>query len=229
MNIRLFSAIVVGILSVCGLSDVSISKPTSDDNSIGNGIKFTFQGCTYFPKQEKVVCLGNFRSSSGEQRLAVYRNGTKITNTQGKTYESGEFIIGTDFICKQNCNGETATFVEGVDYKSMFVFNDISLPSSRIPLLSIEISGKTLKYRNLKVKTSGNNDSTDRSESSDDDRSSPTNSLTESPQPKAIDRPSTPQPTVNNPPPTRPTAPVNGIVENLVIRGLNDLFRIPNK
>lgn len=226
MNIRLFSVIMAGMLSVVGLSDESIAKPTSDDNTIGNGIKFTFQGCTYFPKEEKVVCLGNFRSSSGEQSLSVLRFTTNMTNTQGKTYPSSEFAIGADIDCKQNCNEKQAIFVEGVDYKLVVVFNDVSLPSSKIPLLSISIQNdsKRLKYRNIKVK---NNESTDRSESSDDDRSSPKNSLTESPQPKGIDRPSTPQPTVNNSP--RPTSPVTGIVENLVIRGLNDLFRIPNK
>jgi hypothetical protein len=47
MNIRLFSVIMAGLLSVSVFSDRSIAKPTSDDNTIGNGIKFTFQGCTY--------------------------------------------------------------------------------------------------------------------------------------------------------------------------------------
>jgi hypothetical protein len=230
MNIRLFSVIIAGMLSVVGLSDRSIAKPGENNTNVGNGVIFTFQGCTYFPKQEKVVCLGNFRSSSGEHRLFVYRNSTTITNIQGKTYESSEVAVGTDFICKQNCNSTDPTFVEGVDYKSIFVFDGVSLPSSKIPLLSINVintSNYLLKYRNIKVKINGNNESNDRSDSSDVDRSSPTNSLTESPQPKAIDRPSTPQPTVNNEP--RPKSPVTGIVENLVIRGLNDLFRIPNK
>jgi hypothetical protein len=241
MSIYLFSVITAVTLSVALLPpSTSIAKPStpkpnlskppanSNISNLGDGIKFTFQGCTQIPSQEKVICLGNLRSSNGERALDIYRNDssapTTITDTQGKSYNPTEFRVGGDYICKQgelfdNCSYVSVTLVENVDYKTVFIFNNVLLPSPKIPLLSIGINkdgGRYMKYRNITVSTNGADLSNGQSQSRDNNQSTPVTSLRDSSEPKVDHQPSE-------------SPPANGVLENLVIRGLNDLFGISNQ
>jgi hypothetical protein len=243
MSIYLFSVITAVTFSVALLPpSTSIAKPSipkpnlnkppanSNISNLGDGIKFTFQGCTQIPSQEKVICLGNFRSSNGERFLRIYRNEyasqTTITDTQGKSYSPVEIRVGGDYICNDvgasdssDCRRLNVTLVENVDYKTVLTFNNVSLPSPKIPLLSIVIykdGERYLKYRNIPVSVNGADLSNGQSQSRDNNQSTPVTSLRDSSEPK-----------VNNQPSEAP--PANGLLENLVIRGLNDLFGISNQ
>jgi hypothetical protein len=242
MNIRLCSVIAAVSLSVALLPSTSIAKPSipkpnlnkppanSNISNLGDGVKFTFQGCTQIPSQEKVICLGNFRSSNGERAFEIYRNynqsNTTITDTQGKSYNPVEIRVGGDYVCNQvssygggECGSLNVTLVENVDYKTVFIFNNVLLPSPKIPLLSIVINkdgGRYMKYRNIPVSMNGADLSNGQSQSRDNNQSTPVTSLRDSSELK-----------VNNQPSESP--PANGFLENLVIRGLNDLFGISNQ
>jgi hypothetical protein len=239
MSIYLFSVIAAVTLSVAllppstsiakpNIAKPNLSKPPANSNisNLGDGVKFTFQGCTQIPSQEKVICLGNFRSSNGERSFGIYRNNynsTTITDTQGKSYNPIEIRVGGDYICNQvslyggECNSFDVTLVENVDYKTVFIFNNVLLPSPKIPLLSIGINGdRYMKYRNIPVSTNGADLSNGQSQSRGNNQSTPVTSLRDSSEPK-----------VNNQPSESP--PANGFLENLVIRGLNDLFGISNQ
>jgi hypothetical protein len=175
MNIRLFSVIIAGMLSVCVLPCGSIAKPSSDENKLGNGVKFTFEGCTQLPSQEKVIYTGVLRSFDGEKRIGVRRDQTTITDTKGKTYTANRLTIGDDFNCKVTyCHG-AITLVENVEYKSTFIFTDISTPLSKLPLVSIGFA-RQLKYRNISVRNS-EDVSNEQNQGSDE----PTKSLTNTP------------------------------------------------
>jgi hypothetical protein len=57
-----------------------------------------------------------------------------------------------------NCISFNVTLVENVDYKTVFIFNNVSLPSPKIALLSIGINkdgDRSLKYRNILVSMNG--------------------------------------------------------------------------
>jgi hypothetical protein len=159
-------------------TDITLAKPTTTETKktnnsksrgtpVGEGVKFFFNGCTQITAQEKVVCVGTFRSISGERKVTMYREDyrgwvTTITDTKGKSYIPNEIRVGGDYTCiKGNCSYLDMTLVEGVDYKTIFIFTDISLPTAKIPLLSINTNGgqNYLKYRNIPVSTSGENSS----------------------------------------------------------------------
>jgi hypothetical protein len=159
-------------------ADITLAKPTTTESKntnnsksrgtpVGEGVKFFFNGCTQITSQEKVVCMGILRSISGERKVTMYRarysDITTITDTKGKSYIPDEIRVGGDYTCtKGNCNYLDMTLVEGVDYKTIFIFTDISLPTAKIPLLSIGTYGNQknyLKYRNIPVSTSGENSS----------------------------------------------------------------------
>jgi hypothetical protein len=160
-------------------ADITLAKPTTTETKntnnsksrgtpVGEGVKFFFNGCTQITSQEKVVCMGILRSISGERKVTMYRdefygNKTTITDTKGKSYIADEMRVGGDYTCKKDpCTELNMTLVEGVDYKTIFIFTDISLPTAKIPLLSIGTYGNQknyLKYRNIPVSTSGENSS----------------------------------------------------------------------
>jgi hypothetical protein len=98
-------------------------------------------------------------------------------------------------------------------------FLNVLLPSPKIPLLSIVIykdGDRYMKYRNIPVSTNGADLPNGQSQSRNNNQSTPVNSLRDSSESK-----------VNNQPSESP--PANGFLENLVIRGLNDLFGISNQ
>jgi hypothetical protein len=142
-----------------------IEKPVRNPNviNVGEGIKFTFQGCTQISSQEKVICQGTFQSFNGDKTLWIYRRIfgiTKIVDSTGKSHVVNEIRIGGDLICREqeDCAQEKVTLVEGINYKSIFVFTDILLDSSKIPLLSIEYgfssvgADRVIKYRDIPVR-----------------------------------------------------------------------------
>lgn len=45
-------------------------------------------------------------------------------------------------------------FVEGIDYKTLFIFKDISLPSAKLPLFYLSFDRNEIKVRNIAVSTS---------------------------------------------------------------------------
>jgi hypothetical protein len=110
-----------------------------------NAIRFDFNGCTN--SGSDIVCSGNFRSLNREQIIAVgpgsdgvfsSSNSISITDIRGTTHRASELRIGNDWSCLKGNNsfGNSCqmTLVEGIDYKTLFIFKDISLPSSKIAL-----------------------------------------------------------------------------------------------
>jgi hypothetical protein len=153
--------------STDSIAKPSVKKPVTNSNttSMGNGIRFTFQGCTQISNQEKVVCEGIFRSSNGERSFSLSRDDqnvqTKITDSTGKTYVANEIQVGGDYNCKElelltSCYSSNITLVEGADYKAIFTFTNVSLPLPKISLFSIGYSDYTqsyyIKYRNVLVR-----------------------------------------------------------------------------
>jgi hypothetical protein len=174
MNFRLLSFFLAGITSVFipfthSFARPNSKKPVSVSNTLnlGSGIKFVFQGCTQISSQDKVICSGIFRNSNGEKPVLIFRdqpkNSTTITNTNGRNYVANEIrIVDVDNrICNaegnewgNSCSWYDVTLVEGVEYKTLFVFNDVSLPTSKIALLQIGFeygSQQALKFRNISV------------------------------------------------------------------------------
>lgn len=72
---------------------------------------------------------------------------------------ANEIIIGDDFKCNDKsanssnrCLYKDITFVEGVSYKALYIFKYVSLPTSKIALLSMDGG---IKIRNIAVKNTG--------------------------------------------------------------------------
>jgi hypothetical protein len=170
MKTYLFTASLLAFSIFYLPSDPSIAKPNNKKpignpnvTNIGDGIKFTFQGCSQVVEKEKVVCQGNFRSSNGERAFTIYRNDssapTKITDSSGKSYIVNEIKVGGDYVCREaelfsDCLSSDITLVEGVDYKTTFTFINTSLSSPKISLLSIGYFYREpyyMKYRNILV------------------------------------------------------------------------------
>jgi hypothetical protein len=160
----IFTAMLMNRISALALSAttlVTLNLPTAASArpiDIQDGVTFNFQGCARSSDGNDVVCRGYFLSRKGEQTVVInrkyYSTGTFIANFRGKHYIASEIIIGEDWSCRNDCNGEQITFVEGVNYPASFVFRDVSLPSSRIALLNIYISSDHHKFRNIIVNTS---------------------------------------------------------------------------
>jgi hypothetical protein len=122
---------------------------------INDGLTFDLKGCARSSDGNDVVCSGSFLSRKGEQTIQIDRRYTFITNFRGKQYIAGEMIVGEDWSCRNDCDIKPITFVEGVNYVSSFVFRDVSLPSSKIALLNININGiGDQKFRNINVNSS---------------------------------------------------------------------------
>jgi hypothetical protein len=202
-------------------ADITLAKPSTTEakntnNSkprgtpVSEGVKFFFNGCTQITAQEKVVCIGTFRSISGERKIHMYREyylgNTTITDTKGKSYIPDEIRVGGDYTCiKGNCGSLEMTLVEGVDYKTIFIFTDISLPAAKIPLLSIATNSDRqnyLKYRNIPVSTSGENSSLPNSGDypSLSDADIPTDILNPKPKATAQEQPNTNSSSTAQPP-----------------------------
>ena len=100
---------------------------------------FDFKGCTRPDGRDEVFCAGNLRSLGGEQRVYIARKGTygnngydsSITDFKGKVYIADEIRIGDVGICDMECTDKTFDLVEGVNYRTLFIFKNISLPSPK--------------------------------------------------------------------------------------------------
>jgi hypothetical protein len=149
----------VSTLALITTSLVALNPPTAvlaRPIAIKDGLTFDFQGCARSSDGNDIVCRGSFLSRKGEQTIQIDRRYTFITNFRGKQYIAGEMIVGEDWSCRNDCDIKPITFVEGVNYVSSFVFRDVSLPSSKIALLNININGiGDRKFRNINVNSSG--------------------------------------------------------------------------
>jgi hypothetical protein len=159
---KIFSIAVTSSLMLLSHSITAESKPIKTSVPI----TFDFKGCVNSLNGNDVICAGSFRSIEAEKFLGIYKDkksvfdveGSSITDSTGKKYVPDEIRISNGKSCKQDCNDISVNLVEGVDYKIHLIFEDISLPSSKIPLLQIGIKiieytgpngGETLKFRNI--------------------------------------------------------------------------------
>jgi hypothetical protein len=154
--------IVTTVLVAMNLSLPALAKPVR----IAEAVSFDLEACRRTSDGNDVVCTGTLLSRSGEKNISISRNaggfnggGTYITTSQGKTHIPSSILAG-DRICNNNpdqfsfaCNSLDITLVEGVKYKSSFIFRDVSSDSSKIALLSISFGYgyQSLKYRNLNI------------------------------------------------------------------------------
>jgi hypothetical protein len=157
----------ISTLALVATSLVAISSPTAAlarPVVIKEGVTFDFQGCAGSSDGNDIVCRGSFLSRKGEQPIGIYRQygdsigdsyNTFVTNIKGKRYIASEIAIGEDWSCRNDCTYKDITFVEGVNYPALFIFRDVSLPSSKIALLNIWVNGNNQKFRNVNVNSSG--------------------------------------------------------------------------
>jgi hypothetical protein len=134
-------------LTFLSIASAAIAKPSNWSYKIGDFLQFDFKGCTKTTNGDDVICVGNFRSRSGEQQISIgpgYDNYKRIsiTDSRGKVTNADEVRIGDNWSCRVACgtwNSGTANmvFVEGIDYKTLFIFKDVSLPSTKLPLLAL--------------------------------------------------------------------------------------------
>jgi hypothetical protein len=163
------------VLLFTSIASPSLGKPSNWSYKIGDNLRFDFKGCTKSTNGEDLICIGNFRSRNGEVSVGIGpgADNTKfigITDSKGKVSFADEIRVGDNWSCRvgANCSGNTfalnmgsgdLVFVEGVDYKTLFIFKDISLPSSKIPLFffrgySTFSNQFEIKVRNINVTSS---------------------------------------------------------------------------
>jgi hypothetical protein len=169
---NIFVGFTVGLLTLTGFVAPSLSKPSNWSFKIGDAVRFDFQGCSKSANEDDVICIGNFRSRNGEQVISVIPGGgnqkyISITDSRGKVHFADEVRIGDKWACRvgEDCsNGFSTNFtlVEGVDYKTVFIFKDTSLPSSKLPLFQLQryndfFNSNPIKVRNINVTSSKEN------------------------------------------------------------------------
>jgi hypothetical protein len=172
---QIFKNISVGFtttaLLLTSLANPSLGKPSNWSYKIGDNVRFDFKGCTR--SNNDVICAGNFRSRSGEQQLTIGPGsngevGVSITDTRGSAYQADEVRIGDQWLCnKTDCGHGDFVFVEGVDYKTLFVFKDASIPAPKLALFLFKspswISfGFDIRIRSINVVSLGINSSSDK-------------------------------------------------------------------
>jgi hypothetical protein len=138
---------------------------------IEQGVTFDFKGCSTVASSsggKDIVCIGDFLSRSGEKSISLQaqtsnpyaHKGTTINDSAGKTYYANEIKIGDNWSCRVDC--PNITLVEGVKYSASFVFQDVSVLSSKIPLFAIDIptgfpsffnEDKRIKFRNINLRS----------------------------------------------------------------------------
>jgi hypothetical protein len=153
------------MLLLMNFANPSLAKPSNWSYNISDNLKFDFKGCT--KSGNDVICIGNFRSRSGEQSLHIgtgYNGGLSpklisITDSRGNVSFADEVRVGENwsFTEKERSVGDIV-LVEGIDYKTLFIFKDVSLPSLKIPLFSSQndnyfgwASQFSVKVRNITV------------------------------------------------------------------------------
>jgi hypothetical protein len=172
---NIFVSFTVGLMTLTGFVAPSLSKPSNWSFKIGDFVRFDFQGCSKSANKDNVICVGNFRSRNGEQGISVPPGSgnerfISITDSRGKVHFADEVRIGDKWTCQvgENCNltfSRNFTLVEGVDYKTVFIFKDTSILSSKLPLFQFQviyhydnISSSMpikIKARNINITSSG--------------------------------------------------------------------------
>jgi hypothetical protein len=162
-----FVGFTTTLLILVNVTSSSLAKPSNWSYRIGDNLRFDFKGCTKSTNGEDVICVGNFRSKNGEVALSLSSaNGDSknisITDSQGSLILADELRIGDNWSCRvgSDCgntfNGNLV-LVEGIDYKTTFIFKDISLPSTKIALFYFRSSQYAIyntfeiKVRNISV------------------------------------------------------------------------------
>jgi hypothetical protein len=157
-------------LLTMNLSLPALAKPVR----IAEGVSFDLEVCRRTVDGNDVVCTGALLSRAGERRITIGRQSgdlgssgvTYMTTSQGKNHAPSSISVG-DQVCNNVpdtytsvCGQLTITLVEGVKYRSSFVFRDVSSDSSKISLLAIAFYNDgefylnpppKLKYRNLNI------------------------------------------------------------------------------
>jgi hypothetical protein len=136
----------------------SLAKPSNWSFKFDSGfgfppIQFDFTGCS--TSNSDVVCTGNFRSLRGEAGYSMSTDGITITDSKGKVYQADRINISNYWSCLPNSLSGCPflTFVEGVTYKTSFIFREISLPSKKVALFRLYSSWdrSEAKVRNIEV------------------------------------------------------------------------------
>jgi hypothetical protein len=153
-------------LTFLSMASAAIAKPSNWSYKIGDFLQLDFKGCTKTASGDDVICVGNFRSRSGERQISIgpgydnYKN-ISITDSRGKVTNADEVRIGDNWSCRVGTNCGTwnsgignMVFVEGIDYKTLFIFKDVSLPSTKLPLFYLSFDRNEIKVRNIAVSTS---------------------------------------------------------------------------
>jgi hypothetical protein len=158
---KLAPFIVTAVLTAINLPLPALAKPVK----IAEGVSFDLEACRRTLDGNDVICNGTLLSRSGERRISINRafylyegSDTLITTSQGKTHVPSSISAG-DRVCNSNpdsfssCSNLDITLVEGVKYKTSFIFRDVSSDSSKIALFSVGFGYgyQALKYRNLSI------------------------------------------------------------------------------
>jgi hypothetical protein len=140
------------------MANPSLAKPSNWSFKFDSGfgfppIQFDFTGCS--TSNSDVVCTGNFRSLRGEAGYNMRTDEITITDSKGKVYQADRISISNYWSCLPNSLSGCPflTFVEGVAYKTSFIFREISLPSKKVALFRLYSSWdrSEAKVRNIEV------------------------------------------------------------------------------
>jgi hypothetical protein len=167
-NRKLLTTLTVALIVLVSLTSPTLSKPNNYSYKINDSIKFDFMGCTKSASDnEEIICLGNFRSKNGEQVINIGpgrgdNSNVIITDSRGGIHPAAEIRVGKNWSCRTNCSSANLELVEGVEYKALFVFKNVSLPSSKLPLFFFQGSASgsrfDIRIRNFIVGTANGND-----------------------------------------------------------------------
>lgn len=122
-------------------------------------VTFDFKGC--ISKENDIVCQGIFLSGNGEQSILISGGlsaSPYIADSDGKTYFVDKILVGSSTQCIGSGKYCSTNLVEGIKYRTTFVFNNVLLPSNNIPLF--ESNTLNLKIRNISLGELNNQDST---------------------------------------------------------------------
>jgi hypothetical protein len=143
------------------MASPSLAKPNKWSFKLKNTpIQFDFKGCS--ANNSGVVCTGIFRSLRGETYFPMRLDNISITDSKGRAYQVDQIDINNYWSCSPASNNTLSgcpslNFVEGVGYKTSFVFREISLPSNKVALFRLFSSWSfdEVTIRNIEVVNSG--------------------------------------------------------------------------
>jgi hypothetical protein len=141
-------AAITSFFFIASIPMTVVAKPIK----IGTATTFDFKGCTKSSDGQDIICFGNFRNRDADKDVGVVRgSGTFITDYDGKNHVPDEIKI-SDKSCRRGCYSLQVILVEGVDYKAALIFKDVSLPSPKIALLQMNMTGADdIKIRKISV------------------------------------------------------------------------------